>query len=257
MRVAPAAEQGHPWKAMHLTKSTLLILSLGCMFAGGCDKSSPDTTPPEPAAAAEPTPPPADPTPASDPATEPVTGNPADAANPAETPKSDGSAPPAALPPKLTDAEIAAIVRAANNGEIELGKLAKTKAKNKRVKEFAAMMVKDHTDMNKKGDDVCKKAGIQPNDNEISAHMTDESKTTLELLKGTAKGTDFDKAYMDAQVNAHTQVLDAIDKKLMPNVQSPDLKGVLDTARPKVETHLGLAKEIQALVSPPNNPPTT
>lgn len=229
---------------MHLTKSTLLILSLGCMFAGGCDKSSPDTTTPEPAVT-EPTPPPADPTPASDPATDPL---PAPAA---ETP------PPAAEVPKLADAEIAAILKAANNSEIEQGKLAKTKAKNKHVKDFAAMMVKDHTDMNKKGDAIAKKANLEPKDNEISAHMTDEAKTTLEQLKGTAKGQDFDIAYIDAQINAHTQVLEAIDKRLLPSVQNADLKTELEAARPKVEAHLGQAKEIKAMISPPNNPPTT
>lgn len=221
-------------------KSTLLIVSLGCMFAGGCTRSSPDTTPPEPAVT-EPTPPPADPTPETDAATQPL---PTDAAT------------PAAEVPKLTDGEIAAIVKAANTSELDAAKLAKSRAKNKHVKDFAAMMVKDHTDMIKSGDAVLKKAGIEAKDNEISAHMTDEAKTTLESLKGAAKGNDFDRAYIDAQVNAHTQVLDAIDKTLMPNVQSADLKAELERARPKVEAHLGQAKEIQAMLAPPS-PPTT
>jgi len=225
-------------------KSTLLIVSLGCMFASGCTKSSPDTNPPEPAVT-EPTPPPADPTPETDAATQPL---PTDAATPAPA--------PAAEVPKLTDGEIAAIVKAANTSEVDAAKLAKSKAKNKHVKDFATMMVKDHTDMIKSGDALVKKAGIEPKDNEISAHMTDEAKTTLETLKSAAKGNDFDKAYIDAQVNAHTQVLDAIDKKLMPNVQNADLKAELERARPKVEAHLGHAKEIQASLAPPT-PPTT
>lgn len=232
---------------MQRTKSTLLLLSFGCMLAVGCDKSSPDTTPPEPAVTEPSTPPPADPTPESDPATNPL---PADAANPVETPPAEPAVP------KLTDAEIAAIVKAANTSELEQAKIAKSRAKNKAVKDFAAMMVKDHTDMIKSGDAVLKKAGIEAKDNEISAHMTDEAKTTLEKLKGTAKGADFDRAYIDAQVNAHTQVLESIDKQLMPNVQNADLKAELERARPKVEAHLGHAKEIQTSLAPPT-PPTT
>ena len=230
---------------MQRTKSTLILLSFGCMLAVGCDKSSPDTTPPEPAVTEPSTPPPADPTPETDAATNPM---PAEAA--VETPPAEPAVP------KLTDAEIAAIVKAANTGELEQAKIAKTKAKNKAVKEFAAMMVKDHTEMIKSGDAVLKKAGIEPKDNEISAHMTDEAKTTLENLKGTAKGAEFDKAYIDAQVNAHTQVLESIDKQLMPNVQNADLKAELERARPKVEAHLGHAKEIQTSLAPPT-PPTT
>lgn len=230
---------------MQRTKSTLLLLSFGCMLAVGCDKSSPDTTPPEPVAAPEPTPPPADPTPESDPATQPL---------PAADPAS--ATPPAAEAPKLTDAEIAAIVQAANTGELDQAKLAKTKAKNKHVKDFAAMMVKDHTDMIKSSEALLKKANLEPKDNEISAHMTDEARTTLDQLKSAAKGADFDKAYIDAQVNAHTQVLDSIDKKLLPSVQNADLKAELERSRPKIEAHLGQAKEIQAMLAPPN-PPTT
>lgn len=241
--MATVAVEAHPWGAMQLPKSTLLIL-LGCMLAGGCSKSNPDTTRPD--AASQPAPPPADPTPAADPATDPVT----DAANPAETPSSTG-APPAIEAPRLTDAEIAAIVKAANDSEIEQGKLAKTKARNKKVKDFAAMMVKDHTDMNKSGDALARKANLEPKDNEISAHMTDESRTTLESLKTAAKGDAFDRAYMDAQVNAHTQVLEAIDKNLLPSVQNADLKVELEKARPKVEAHLGQAKQIQAMLAPP------
>lgn len=232
---------------MQRTKSTLILLSFGCMLAVGCGKSSPDTTPPEPAVTEPSTPPPADPTPETDPATNPL---PTDAAAPTEAPPAEPAVP------KLTDAEIAAIVKAANTGELEQAKIAKSRAKNKAVKDFAAMMVKDHTDMIKSGDAVLKKAGIEAKDNEISAHMTDEAKTTLEKLKSTAKGADFDKAYIDAQVNAHTQVLESIDKQLMPNVQNADLKAELERARPKVEAHLGHAKEIQTSLAP-LTPPTT
>lgn len=222
-------------------KSTLLLLSLGCVFAGGCAKSSPDTTPPSAASDSNLAPPSAPVEP------EPV---PEAAETPAETPPE-----PAAEVAKLTDGEIAAIVKAANNGELEMAKLAKTKAKDKRVKEFATMMVKDHTDMNKSSDAVVKKGKIEVKDNEISAHMNDDAKTTLDTLKAAAKGADFDKAYIDAQVNAHTQVLDSIDKQLMPNVQNADLKAELEKARPKVEAHLGQAKEIQASLAAPA--PTT
>jgi putative membrane protein len=245
--VAPAREEVHPSGVMHI-KSTLLILSLGCMFAGGCTKSNPDTTPPDTAATA--TPPPADPTPASDPATDPIT----DAAVP--THANTDAPPPAAEAPQLSDAEIAAIVRAVNSGELDQAKLAKSKAKNKEVKEFAAMMVKDHTAMLKSGDAVFKKAALEPKENEISAHMTDEGRVTFDKLNTTAKGAEFDRAYIDAQVTAHTQVLEAIDTKLLPSVQNADLKTELESARPKIEAHLGQAKDIQARLAPAT-PPTT
>ena len=47
------------------------------------------------------------------------------------------------------DAQIAAIVVAANQVDIDAGKLAESKAKNKDVKAFGKMMVTDHTGVNK------------------------------------------------------------------------------------------------------------
>ncbi|MEO6576979.1 MAG: DUF4142 domain-containing protein, partial [Polyangiaceae bacterium] len=50
----------------------------------------------------------------------------------------------------LNDNEIAAIVAAANTGEVEQAKLAQTRAKDARVKKFAAHMVSEHTEAGQK-----------------------------------------------------------------------------------------------------------
>ena len=218
---------------MHVTKTLLLTLSIGSLLAAGCGKSNTDTTPPEPAVTA----PPADTPPVTEPMPEP-TPEPA-----AETP------PPPPAPPPLTDAEITAVTKAANDAEIEQGKLAKTMAKDKQVKAFAAMMVKDHTDANKRQEKLAKKATIEPKESELSKRLTDDNKAKTETLKGTAKGADFDKAYIAAQVEAHTTVLNAIDTQLLPGAQNPDLKAELEALRPKVEGHLNQAKEIQTALA--------
>lgn len=217
---------------MHVTKSILLTLSIGSLLAAGCQKSNTDTVPPEPATTPEPAP-----------APEPVVAEPTPEPEPAAEP-----APPA--PPPLTDAEIAAVTKAANDGEIEHGKLAKTMAKDKKVKDFAAMMVKDHTDANKRQDKLVKKAAITPAESELSKRLTDDAKAKGETLKGTAKGADFDKAYIDIQVEMHTAVLAAIDTQLLPGAQNADLKTELTEMRTKVEGHLNQAKEIQAGLAP-------
>ena len=49
----------------------------------------------------------------------------------------------------LNDAQIAAIVVAANQVDIDAGKAAESKSSNKEVQAFAHRMVGDHTDVNK------------------------------------------------------------------------------------------------------------
>ncbi len=219
---------------MHVTKSILLSLSIGSLLASGCNKSNSDTVPPEPAVttpAPEPTP---EPEPAVDPAAEKAAADAAAAA----------AAPPP--PPPLSDAEIVVVAKAANDGEIEHAKLAKTKAKDKKVKDFAAMMSKDHTAANKRHAALIKKAKIEPKDSDLSKRLTDDAAAKAETLKAAEKGAAFDKAYIDSQVEIHTTVLGAIDTQLLPGVQNPDLKTELEAVRAAVEAHLNQAKEIQA-----------
>lgn len=218
---------------MHVTKSILLSLSIGTLLAAGCNKGNTDTTPPEPATSPDPAPTP-----------EPVVAEPTPEPEPAAEP-----APPPA-PPPLSDAEIVAVTKAANDGEIEHGKLAKTMAKDKKVKAFAAMMVKDHTDANKRHEKLAKKAALTPTDSDLSKRLVDDAKAKAETLKGTEKGAAFDKAYIDAQVEMHTAVLSAIDTQLLPGAQNEELKAELTATRAKVEEHLNQAKEIQAGLAP-------
>ena len=56
----------------------------------------------------------------------------------------------------------------------------------------------------------------------------------------------FDKAYVDHEVAYHQQVLDAIDKVLVPSAQNPELKDLIVKVRPAIATHLAHAKHVQA-----------
>ena len=63
------------------------------------------------------------------------------------------ASPPATIA-AVTDAQIAAIVVAANAVDIKTGELAQSKTKNPKVKEFADTMVRDHTAVNKAAVDL-------------------------------------------------------------------------------------------------------
>ena len=62
---------------------------------------------------------------------------------------------------------------------------------------------------------------------------------------GTFWRDEFDRAYVDNEVAYHQQVLDAIDKVLIPNAQNGELKGLLTKTRPVIAEHLAHAKQIQ------------
>ena len=147
--------------------------------------------------------------------------------------------------PTLSDANIAAIVVAANTADIDNGKQAQLKSRNTSVKAFAKMMVTDHTSVNNKAVALATKLNLTPEDNDTSKGLKagqDSVRTAIKAMTGAA----FDKAYMDNEVSYHQTVLDAIDKALIPDAQNAELKQLLTDVRPAIAAHLDKAKEIQA-----------
>jgi putative membrane protein len=144
-----------------------------------------------------------------------------------------------------TDPQIAAIVVTANQVDIDAGKLAKGKTHNKDVKAFAQQMITDHTAVNKQAGDLVKKLGVKPESNPTSEALKKGGDENMAKLK-KLKGKEFDKAYVDHEVDYHQQVLDAIDKTLVPSAKNPELKGLIEKVRPAIAAHLDHAKHLQS-----------
>jgi putative membrane protein len=142
------------------------------------------------------------------------------------------------------DAQIAAIVVAANQADIDAGRLAASNASNAQVKAFGQQMVTDHTGVNKQATALVTKLGVKPEDNPTAQSLKSggaENVKHLQQLTGAA----FDKAYVDHEVTYHQQVLDAIDKTLIPSAKNEQLKALLTKVRPAFVAHLEHAKQLQ------------
>lgn len=86
--------------------------------------------------------------------------------------------------------------------EVEIGKMAESKASNKRVKEFAERMVKDHTKTNSNLKELADKKKITI---PTSIPAADQNHIN-EMAK--LSGAQFDKHYMDMMVKDHVKTLD-------------------------------------------------
>ncbi|EIM93794.1 outer membrane-like protein [Paraburkholderia hospita] len=144
-----------------------------------------------------------------------------------------------------SDAQIAAIVVTANQIDIDAGKLADSKSKSKDVKAFAQRMITDHSGVNKAAVDLVQKLNVAPEDNATSQSLKQGGAENLNNLK-KLNGAAFDKAYIDHEVTYHENVLDALDKTLIPSAQNKELKDLLVKVRPAFVAHLDHAKQLQA-----------
>ena len=145
----------------------------------------------------------------------------------------------------INDAQIASIVVTANQVDVDAGKLAQKGATNPEVKKFAERMIADHQGVNKAAVDLVTKLKVTPEDNDTSKAIKAGGDKNLANLK-TLKGAAFDKAYVDHEVAYHAQVLDALDKTLIPGAQNAELEALLVKVRPAFVAHLEHAKHIQS-----------
>ncbi|WP_316150594.1 DUF4142 domain-containing protein [Cupriavidus sp. BIC8F] len=143
------------------------------------------------------------------------------------------------------DAQIAAIVVTANQVDIDAGKMAEKAGHSHDVKAFGKQMVTDHTAVNKQAEALVKKLKVTPESNPTSESLRSGGDENEKTLKGL-KGASFDKVYIDHEVTYHQQVIDAIDKTLIPNAQNAELKALLVSVRPAFVGHLEHAKKIQS-----------
>lgn len=124
-------------------------------------------------------------------------------------------------------------VKAANGGmlELEVARLAQEKAKRSDVKEFAAMMLKDH----QKANDELKAIAGRKNITLPARLGDDEQKHVDELAK--LSGSEFDKKYVDLMVDDHEDDV-KLFQKAAGDVDDADLKAFASKTLPTLQKHL-------------------
>ena len=137
------------------------------------------------------------------------------------------------------DAEVVMMFGSGNAGEIRFAELALKNAQSQDVKDFAQMMITEHSKANDQLAQVAKDHNIDfpPAPPAAAVEM---SKTLLDV-----KGAEFDKKYMGEVVTAHTNDLAAY-KKAKGEVKDHLLTEYVASTEPVVAEHLKKAKEIDA-----------
>jgi putative membrane protein len=142
-----------------------------------------------------------------------------------------------------SDANIFALLDEANAADSSAGSIAATKGTAAAVRTFARDMMRDHHTLRTQGAALAKKLNVTPaapGDDPVPNMAQTETNT----LNSTAKGKDFDKAYIDAEVDAHKAVLDLATKGA-GQTQTTELKNLIQKAAPLIQAHLTKAEAIQ------------
>ena len=154
------------------------------------------------------------------------------------------SASPAVAPTTTTmsSPDMAAVLFAANQGEIDMANAAMPKLSSNDARQFAAMMIADHGTALTNVRNVMAANHIIAHDAAGSA-IDLRNKTQQNVTYFTTAGGSVDRPYMVSQVEAHQQLLDMMDHAMIPSSRG-DLLTLLQSMRPTVAAHLDRARAI-------------
>jgi putative membrane protein len=129
--------------------------------------------------------------------------------------------------------------KAAEGGisEVEQGKLAQERGNSQAVKDFGAMMVKDHSAANDRLKSIADSKGISLPGSASMAQMATKGK--LEVLKGDT----FDKSYVKGMVKDHEEDIKEFEKEAREG-QDPEAKAFASKTLPTLRAHLAKIRSI-------------
>lgn len=147
-----------------------------------------------------------------------------------------------------SDPQIVGIVLAADQIDIDYGRLALAKSQDKAVRAFAQRMITDHSAVSKSVTGLAEKLGVRGEDSPTSDGLKKTAAEITVKLK-SLKGKAFDNFYIENEVGYHKTVTDAVQAVLIPNAKNAELKSALEGAQPLFLEHLEHARMVQSTES--------
>lgn len=133
------------------------------------------------------------------------------------------------------------MIEAASGGmkEVELGNIAAQKSTNPRVKDFAKLMVNEHTKTNKELQALAEAKNVT-----LPGMMGDKDQEILNDLRAKS-GAEFDKDYMKEMVDSHKKMINKFEKRAKEeDKRDTEVSAFAQKTLTHLQMHLDSAKAI-------------
>jgi putative membrane protein len=142
----------------------------------------------------------------------------------------------------MSNAEIVATLDAANAADSAGGAMAVRKGRSSDVKAFGRLMMGEHHALRARGQVLAKRLNVTP-DATAEQRTRAQGDSAAQRLDGLS-GAEFDRAYIDHEVQVHEQVLGTL-RKAQGATTNAELKTLLQQAEPVIQKHLDRARQLQ------------
>jgi putative membrane protein len=144
---------------------------------------------------------------------------------------------------ELDDPTIVAIFDAANTADIETGTLGAERGQSKEVREFGAMLARDHQHVRQLGRDLAKKLGVTPTPRTDDASGKAHAEAIASLR--AKKGAEFDRAFLQHEAAYHKAVIEAVNTTLLPAIRNEELRALVVKVAPAFQAHMLAAQNLE------------
>jgi putative membrane protein len=144
---------------------------------------------------------------------------------------------------ELDDPTIVAIFDAANTADIETGALAAERGHSTEVRDFGAMLARDHQQVRQLGRDLAKKLGVTPTPPKDDAGSKAQASAIAALRSKT--GAEFDRAFLQYEAAFHKSVIDAVQGTLLPAIRNEELRALVVKVAPAFQAHMLAAQNLE------------
>ena len=172
--------------------------------------------------------------------------------------------------------EAVAFMAAADQSEVAAAQVAVDKATNPQVRQFAQLMQREHSESARQVGQLANQMNVSLEASAAQGQMVQQlqqmAQQTAQQLNATPRGAEFDRVYMESQVQAHQMVLDNLQRIAGGTAGTTGTAGATTTASqpaggaaahgaghtpaspqaaaqmmiPKVQQHLERARQIQS-----------
>ena len=134
--------------------------------------------------------------------------------------------------------------------EIQSSQLALQMSSNPAVRNFANMMISDHSRLGQAMAAAATSAGLTP----PAPTLLPEQQAALDQLRAAGPGPNFDVAYRNAQIGGHQEAL-ALFQNYAAMGDAPAIKAAAGQAIPTIQMHLQQAHMLNVAMAPLPPPP--
>jgi putative membrane protein len=149
---------------------------------------------------------------------------------------------------EATPPAILSQMNVANTMEIQLSRMASKQATSPAVKRVATLLVADHSKNNKEVTALAKKLNVSLTPAAGGSVTGSDSAAMPAELQG-AKGAEFDRAFVQHQIQLHQNNIQKIQNQLLPAVQEPQLKAYLQKTVKGMQGHLATLEKTEQQLS--------